>query len=123
MRRILILVTIFLICTGCAPRKMYYWGNYEDELDTYYKSPRAPEDHQRYMENLSRIIEESKTSGLIVPPGIFADYGYGLYQSGHYEDAIQSFEKEKSNWPEAVPLMDRMIGNVRTIMAKKNTDS
>jgi hypothetical protein len=71
------------------------------------------------MENLLKIVEESKSGGKSIPPGIYADYGYGLYQTKNYEEAIKYFEKEKSAWPEAVPLMDRMIDNVRTIMAQQ----
>jgi hypothetical protein len=69
------------------------------------------------------LIEETETTGRIVPPGIYAEYGYGLFQTGQYQDAMQYFEKEKSSWAEAAPLMDRMIGNVRKLVAEKEPGS
>lgn len=71
------------------------------------------------MESLFKIIEESTANGMVVPPGIYADYGYGLYQIKNYQEAIQYFEKEKALWPEATPLMERLIGNTRALMKEK----
>lgn len=57
------------------------------------------------MVQLQGIIEQNETTGDTVPPGIYAEYGYSLFQIGEYPDAIQYFEKEKSAWAESVPLM------------------
>lgn len=119
MTRFIAIAFIILICNGCAPKQTYHWGGYEDNLNTYYKSPKSPEDHQHYMESLFKIIEESTANGMVVPPGIYADYGYGLYQIKNYQEAIQYFEKEKALWPEATPLMERLIGNTRALMKEK----
>lgn len=75
------------------------------------------------MQQLSDSIEQSEKNGNTVPPGIYAEYGYELYQGKHYQEAIQQFEKEKSLWPESSPLMNRLIGNVRKIMTEDKDDS
>jgi hypothetical protein len=94
---------------------MYYWGNYEDSLYAYYKSAETPQDLQVYMDRLSQIISKGEQESRQVPPGIYAEYGFGLYKMKRYNEAIAYFEKEKTAWPEAVPLMDRMIKNVRVL--------
>ena len=107
---------------GCLPQTTYYWGNYENDLYAYYKSPQSPEDHEEYVGKLSILITKGERKGKNVPPGIYAEYGYALYKQEHYKEAIVFFEKERAQWPEAVILMDRVIKNVRTIM-KEDGDS
>ncbi len=122
MKRLILLGLAFLICSGCT-KTLYNWGSYENDLYQYYKSPQTPEDHERYMLELFNLIEEGESDGRTVPPGIYAEYGYGLYKTGKYQQAIQYFEKERSLWPDASPLMERLISNVRTIMAEQEKTS
>ncbi len=122
MKRLIAIGLAFLVFSGCA-KTIYNWGSYEDDLYRYYKSSKTQEDRERYMSQLSSLIEKSGVNGRTVPPGIYAEYGYGLYQAGKYEEAILYFEKERSLWPEARPLMERIISNVRTIMAEKEKTS
>jgi hypothetical protein len=119
MTRLVVLGLTLLVCSGCAVKTAYQWGNYEDSLYGYYKGAKTPEDHEQYMSQLRDIIEQSGTTVGAVPPGIYAEYGYGLFQIGEYPEAIEYFEKEKSLWAEAAPLMERMIGNVRRLMTEK----
>ena len=109
MRRLILLGAALLLCSGCTVKTAYQWGNYEDGLYRYYKGAKTPEEHEQYMVQLQGIIERNETAGDTVPPGIYAEYGYGLFQTGEYPEAIQYFEKEKSSWAEAVPLMDRKL--------------
>lgn len=107
-----------LILSGCGPQKKYYWGGYENDLYSLYKSPQAPEDEASYMTQLSILIENAKESKGLVPPGIYAEYGYSLLKTGKYSEAIEYFEREKSTWPEASPLMERLIANIHVLMNK-----
>ena len=45
----------------------------------------------------------------MVPPGIYAEYGYLQLQQGNNAQAIALFKQEKALWPEATVFMDHMI--------------
>lgn len=118
MKYLLFFGLSLLIFSGCAQKK-YYWGGYETDLYSYYKSPQTPEDQARFMTQLSALIAEAQELQKLVPPGIYAEYGYALSRTGKYPEAIEYFEKEASAWPESKPLMERVITNVRVLMNKQ----
>ena len=119
MKYLLFFGLSLLIFSGCGPQKKYYWGEYENDLYNYYKSPQTPEDQNSYMMQLSTLIANAQASKGLVPPGIYAEYGYALFKTSKYPGAIENFEKEKSAWPESKPLMERLITNVHVLMNKK----
>ena len=43
------------------------------------------------------------------PPGLYAEYGLLLLQSGEKEQARHYFQLEKTTWPESSKFMDHMI--------------
>jgi len=49
-----------------------------------------------------------------VPPGIYAEYGFALYEKGNFPDAIKFFKLESDKWPESRVLMAKMIRNAET---------
>jgi len=94
---------------GCAPKTRYAWGKYDSTLYSHYKNP---QDQEAYLERLGEIVREAETQDR-VPPGLYAEYGYALYQKGSTGEALVYFEKEKGKWPESNVLMEKMIRNVR----------
>ena len=71
----------------------------------YYKSP----DHlQELMANLAETLEAAEAKQT-VPPGLYAEYGYLLLETGNAQQAIVYFEKEKEAWPESTVIMDTML--------------
>ncbi len=97
-----------LLATGCAPGGLYRWNGYDESLYRHYKSPA---DRQAWVESLETTIRASEQEGLKVPPGIYAEYGYALFEEGRAQDAIVYFRKEREKWPESRFLMDKMIRN------------
>ena len=96
-----------LLLSGCATQPAKYsWGNYENSLYSYYKDPAKSAEYQA---ELASLITNSESSGKPVAPGLYAEYGFQLLQSGQNKDAIAQFEKEKAKWPESVYLMNNMI--------------
>jgi hypothetical protein len=57
-------------------------------------------------------VEKSKTSGLLVPPGIYAEYGFVLAQEGKSEEAQVYFNLEKEKYPESKIFVDRLISTL-----------
>ena len=118
----LLIILLAITFSGCTQTK-YQWGNYEGNLLNYYKGNQTPAEHQKFMEQIGKLIERGELGPKPVPPGIYAEYGYGLFKLGKNAEAIQYFEKEKNTWPESVPLMERLIGNVKDLEKDKASSS
>jgi hypothetical protein len=93
---------------ACAPSHgKYAWGEYESSLYDHYKTPDA--DNTVFTRRLSDAISDAEVSGKRVPPGLYAEYGHLLLESGKSQQATEYFAKEKKNWPESTVLMDTLI--------------
>ena len=96
---------------GCITQQTHYrWGNYDEVLYANYKNP---QDRQAFVASLKAIILDAETRGVVVPPGIYAEYGYALYEEGNSSGAIAYFTKERNAWPESRAFMDKMISNAQ----------
>lgn len=102
-------ILLLLLAQGCASTRKYAWGNYDSTLYTHYKKP---QDKEAYLEHLKEIVNNAEVENRI-PPGLYAEYGYALFESGNTIEAITYFEKEKAKWPESNILMEKMIRNVK----------
>lgn len=108
MTRLTTLLGFLVISTtsGCATQGNYYWGGYEGALYSYYKdATKLPE----LSESLKETISTAERTKKPVPPGVYAERGFLLYQQGKSTEAIPFFEKEKNKWPESTKLMNSMI--------------
>lgn len=107
---------VFFSLSGCIPAPVayhpqYYWGTYSEAL---YKNKKdlTPESYQGYKNALADIVEKSKTDGLLIPPGIYAEYGFILAQEGKHEEAQVYFNLEKEKYPESKIFVDRLINTL-----------
>ena len=112
-QKVLLACITVLVLTGCVQRR-YDWNNYDQELYNHYKNPAETE---QFIAGLKQSVERSEASGK-VPPGLYAEYGYILYETGNYPEAIKFFTKEQNRWPESRALMAKMIDNSRKKTAK-----
>jgi len=107
MKRIAIAaVAVLLTACATAPQSKYDWGSYEQSLYQYYKTPA---EMNALVASLDMTIIHAERSKHVVPPGLYAEYGYLLLQQGKAQDAIVYFNAEKAKWPESATLMNRMI--------------
>lgn len=105
---ILVLATA---AVGCATSQTSYrWGNYDSALYALYQNP---QDQQAFVASLKTIILESERSGTKIPPGIYAEYGFALYEEGRTSDAIAYFQREADAWPASRVFMEKMIANAQ----------
>jgi hypothetical protein len=104
--KIAIVLAVSGMTAACAPQTKYAWGSYESSLYDHYKTPG---DTTAFAKHLADTISEAETSGKKVPPGIYAEYGQVLLDSGDSKQATVFFEKEKSAWPESSVFMTTMI--------------
>jgi hypothetical protein len=115
-KRVLTLVFGVLIVSGCAQPKPLY--NYNDYSDNYYtfKKDASEESTLNLQSSIELAIEEpEKSRSGRVPPGMYANLGYLYLKGGSPQQAVASFEKEKSIYPESAHFMDRMIKKVELV--------
>lgn len=102
----IILLSFVAILANCSgPKTLYNWGSYTDSFHKYNKNSI---DNARLEKELSKVLIDSENKGR-VPPGLYAEYGYILLESGKTDDAIRYFEKESKTWPESKKFMAAMI--------------
>ncbi|MDA3839455.1 MAG: DUF4810 domain-containing protein [Patescibacteria group bacterium] len=108
MKRNLLIVICVLFLASCAPQKLYTWGNYEKTSYNYLKNT----DEKSILaltEDYQKIIEKQKGTRGVVPPGIFADYGFLLLQEGKEEEGKEMLIKEVTLYPESKIFIDRIL--------------
>jgi hypothetical protein len=111
-------MSIFFI--GCAgQQKMYYFGNYSQTLYNYEKNQNE-ESLTQHIQELEKIISESQTKNLPVPPGIYAELGYISLKTNKPQKAIELFKTESQLYPESKHLMTRLIQNAKE---KENSEA
>jgi hypothetical protein len=105
----LLLVAPILVwaLAGCVTNHQRYdWGSYDPSLYAYYKDPTK---EAALVESLAAIISTADSDHALVPPGIYAEYGYLQLQEGKNPAAVELFKQEEAHWPESKIFMDRMI--------------
>jgi hypothetical protein len=106
--RLLVPLLLALSASACTTTSFYSWGSYNETLYAHYH---APQQRQAWIEGLKTTILEVEQQGGKMPPGIYAEYGYALFEEGQTQQAVVYFQKEKDLWPESRFLMDKMIRN------------
>ena len=99
-----ILFLLVMCMSGCAQTR-YTWNNYDQKLYDHYKNPADP---ARFIQDLKEVVTAAEESGKI-PPGLYAEYGYALYEKGDLAEAMVYFTKEQKKWPESNLLMSKMM--------------
>jgi hypothetical protein len=107
MRLLLGMILLGAAAAGCQTASQKYdWGNYDPSLYAYYKDPTKVGE---LTASLEAVIKASESKHAVVPPGIYAEYGYLQLQQGKSQDAVQSFKQEEAHWPESKVFMEHMI--------------
>jgi hypothetical protein len=118
--RILLMAPILVgLLAGCVTNHQRYgWGTYDPSLYAYYKDPTK---ETALAESLAAVITTADSNHALVPPGIYAEYGYLQLQEGKNLAAVELFKQEESHWPESKVFMDRMIKVASTQTATSTT--
>ncbi len=109
MTKSLFAVPAVLALMSCGSEKtLYSWHDYEDA--TYQYSKRATGELQtKVLEEYGKMTEKQKGLRGVVPPGLYAEYGYLLYKMGRKEEGISFMKQETSMYPESETYISRII--------------
>lgn len=104
---------VLLLTTSCSVKQpaLYSWSSYSDATYNYIKS-HSDEDKARLIKTYESIIKKQKGTRKCVPPGVYADYGYLLIESGEKDKGKEMLEKEIALYPESKVFIERIIKNL-----------
>ncbi|MDZ4299002.1 MAG: DUF4810 domain-containing protein [Moraxellaceae bacterium] len=105
MKKLLLIGLSVALISGCATQPGYYWGQYEQSLYSYYANPAKSAELSAALASDISYAEEIKR----VPPGLYAEYGYLMLESGMPRKAAFYFNKEKELWPESAQFMNTLL--------------
>ncbi len=98
-----VLIVALVGCAKQQPKKIYYWGNYQDTLYSFYSNDSSSE---AQIGALQEIVEKARATAKPVPPGLHAQLAMLYSKTGKTELAIAEFNKEKALFPESTPYID-----------------
>jgi hypothetical protein len=105
---IYISISVFLLVSCSTQKPLYTWGKYETTSYNYLKNNNE-KSTQELIDTYKKIIEKQKGSRKVVPPGIYADYGFVLLQANKTEEGKAMLLKEVSLYPESKIFIDRIL--------------
>lgn len=109
MKKLFILLIPVILLASCTSTKpLYSWSKYDISSYNYLKN-NDEKSSQELIKNYEAIIAKQKGSRRVVPPGIYADYGFILLQTGKTEEGNAMLEKEIALYPESKIFIDRII--------------
>lgn len=109
MKKLFIAAVVVLAISSCTtPKTLYSWYDYEDA--TYQYSKKSTEElHVKMLEEYKKVIDKQKGTRGMVPPGLYAEYGYLFCKSGKKEEGLSFLKKEIELYPESEKYISRII--------------
>ena len=112
MKKILFSMTVVvaaLSLTSCNTTKtLYSWYNYEDI--TYQYSKKSTDELQvKVLEQYKKLTDKQKGVRGVVPPGLYAEYGFLLCKTGKKAEGLEFLKQEITLYPESETYISRII--------------
>ena len=109
MKKLILLGAVIGLLSSCSSTKsLYSWYDYEDATYQYNKK-RTDELKVKMMDQYLKLIQKQKGSRKVVPPGLYAEYGYALYMGGKKEEGLNYLKQEIKLYPESESYISRII--------------
>jgi len=112
MSRLVWLLALFGLVSGCATPTLYSWGHYEELVYVSYAQP-GKVSPEMQVEKLEEDYQKARANNKRMHPGFRAHLGYLYFQLGKVDQALQEFATEKAEFPESTVFMDRLISNLK----------
>jgi hypothetical protein len=108
MKKILLMATCATLLSGCAPATLYSWNRYQAAAYAYTKE-NTDEAAQKLGKVYQRMVDRPGGIRGVVPPGIYADYGYLLFMQGKTKEALDYLKMEMGLYPESAVFIGRIV--------------
>lgn len=97
-----------MLTMSCAATQLYSWYDYQDDYYHYLKN--ADEDSQKELaKTYEEIINKQREIRGVVPPGIYADYGWLLLEQNKVEEGKAMLAKEVELYPESAVFVGSIL--------------
>ena len=94
-------------CTTTS-KSLYSWYDYED-ITYKYNKKQTDELKVKVLEQFDKLSAKQKGTRGVVPPGLYAEYGFMLYHEGKTEEGLEFLKKEISLYPESEKYISRIV--------------
>ncbi len=109
MKKTILIILATVLFTACSVQKpLYTWSNYTNSSYNYLKNS-DEKSTQELIESYQTIIEKQKGSRGVVPPGIYADYGFLLLQANKTAEGRAMLLQEIALYPESKVFIERIL--------------
>ncbi len=109
MRKAIFIFGAACLLSSCTVQKpLYSWAKYEAASYNYLKNS-DEKSTQALIENYQKIIDKQTGTRNVVPPGVYADYGYVLLQTGKSAEGKAFLIKEIELYPESKIFINRIL--------------
>lgn len=109
MKKLILFGAIIGLFASCSSTKtLYSWYDYEDATYQYNKK-HTDELKTKMMEQYLKLTQKQKGTRKVVPPGLYAEYGYALYMGGKKEEGLNFLKQEIKLYPESETYISRII--------------
>lgn len=110
MKKLILLGAVIGLFASCSTstKALYSWYDYEDATYQYSKK-RTDELKVKMMEQYLKLIQKQNGTRKVVPPGLYAEYGYALYMGGKKEEGLDFLKQEIKLYPESETYISRII--------------
>ncbi len=105
---IFITITVIMLASCTVQKPLYTWDKYDVTSYNYLKNS-DEKSTQALIETYQNIIEKQQGSRGVVPPGVYADYGFILLQDNKTEEGKAMLLKEVELYPESKTFIDRIL--------------
>ncbi|MCX6228483.1 MAG: DUF4810 domain-containing protein [Bacteroidia bacterium] len=107
MRKVIFIIAVLL--ASCSSQKpLYSWGKYE--ITSYnYLNNSDEKSTKAIIKAYQKIISSQKGTRKMVPPGVYADYGFVLLQANKTQEGKAMLLKEIALYPESEIFMNRIL--------------
>ena len=92
MKKLTIVMSLLAVAalSGCSHQPRLTWNDYQDHLYDHYGQTITDEE---YLAALLEAVEDSKKTGIMLAPGLYAEIGTFYARAGKLEDAIPYYGK------------------------------
>lgn len=109
MKILFLAVVVLLVLSSCSTTQpLYSWYGYENATYQYNKEP-TEELQVKMLEQYKKLTDKQKGTRGVVPPGLYAEYGYLLVKAGKKEEGLSFLKKEVALYPESDKYISRII--------------
>lgn len=111
MKKFLLLAVSVIILSSCGSTNtntLYSWYDYENI--TYQYNKKTTDGLQvSVLEQYKKVIDKQNGVRGVVPPGLYAEYGYLLFKTGKKEEGLAFMKEETKLYPESEKYISRII--------------